>query len=168
MGENQNISDLIFEYIDRWYETKNFYVLIGIFSDVNETELIANFTPGSGETIIPVNLGFQSQDNSYVIIPNENSIGFVFFINDVDAYILAANDVNEFRINGDLIKYNGGFLGGLIIISDLVSKLNTQVGEINIELGKIATAITGLGGTYVPSPISTFNKSDFEDNKILH
>jgi hypothetical protein len=169
MKDNEkNISDVIFQYIDLWYQTKNFYTRLGTFTDVNSGDLTATFTPSNGDPEIEISLSLQTTEKAFKLIPKEGSVGFVFFINDVDGYILAASEVDEINIDSELIKYNGGNLGGLINISDLTTKLNGLVSDINTELGKIATAITSLGGTYTPSPVSSFNKNDYEDDKILH
>lgn len=178
MKDNEkNISDVIFEYIEIWYSKKNFYTRLGTFSDINSTELTAIFTPTNGDPSIEISLSLQTSTKSFILIPKDGSVGMVFFINDSDGYILEASEYDEIRINSELIKYNGGSLGGLINISDITSKLNNLVSEINslktFINSHIHTGGTIGGNTGIPTPVflgnfSTFNKNDYEDDTILH
>jgi hypothetical protein len=173
MKENEkNISDVMFEYIELWYEKKNFYTRLGTFSNVNASELTADFSPANGDPALEISLSLQTAEKSFVLIPKEESVGFAFFINDVDAYILEASEFEEIRINSELINFNGGSLGGLINISDITSKLNNLVTEIKALKTYINAHIHPSTGV-PPSPLFTgsfsdFNKSDYEDEKIKH
>lgn len=64
----------------------------------------------------------------------------------LSAYIwMKANNVIELNGNSDnVVRYQS-----------LATGLNNQDNLINTELGKIAAAITGLGGSYVPGNITT-------------
>ncbi|RDY57721.1 hypothetical protein [Flagellimonas nanhaiensis] len=49
----------------------------------------------------------------------------------------------------------GGNSDFMVKFNPLDAGLKNQDTQINTELGKIATAITSLGGSYVPTPITT-------------
>ena len=86
-----------------------------------------------------------------------------FFSLDADgnlkAFIWLKND-GDIQLNGD--DYSS------VRFQPLQSGINNKDSLINTELGKIATAIGTLGGTYVPGNISTdISQSESETVKIL-
>jgi len=110
-----------------------------------------------------VRLAPGKNEKQTVLIPTIGSIVLVGVIsNDIRSrYVALVSEV-------DKIYLNGGENGGLVKIGNLETKLNGLVNSITAELTKIATGITGAGSTYTPGTISTFNKVDFENDKIVH
>jgi len=53
----------------------------------------------------------------------------------------------------------GGDVDNLVRYSPLDSSLQGQATDINIELAKIAAAISGLGGSYIVAPITIDNSA---------
>ena len=104
---------------------------------------------------------------------NDWTIGFVK-VNKLE--IVNSSEVS-IVIEGDTITINGGKLGGLINIEDLVSKLNSFVDDFNGHTHSNAVFSGSIGGApasgslMVPAPMSKtsdFNKNDFEDTKVIH
>lgn len=84
--------------------------------------------------------------------------------------------------SAELDERNGGTLGGLIIIAQLVEKINQLVGEINAinavfntHIHTTTATISATANVGVISPptsngadVTEFNKDDFEDTTITH
>lgn len=89
--------------------------------------------------------------------------------------VLSADTI---MINANTTKVHHGENGGVINISDLTSKLNNLVNEVeslksNFNTHTHAGVQSGPGITNVPNnpvtkPISKFNKEDYEDETFLH
>lgn len=62
--------------------------------------------------------------------------------------------------------FNGGS-GSAVKFSELDTGLQSQASLINAELVKIATAITGIGGSYVPGTVSVDISSSEVDEVLL-
>lgn len=57
------------------------------------------------------------------------------------------------KVSGDVVLNDGGdFAVQFTALENALAALDTA---LNAEFGKIATAISGLGGSYTPTPIST-------------
>ena len=109
---------------------------------------------------------------SFVIVGllgnNENS-AFVVWCSNIKKYYIVGDGGNTFEFKDDgTILINGEDYAGVIKIIEQTAKLNKLVGELQRELGLIATGIVAGGGTYTPGILSTFNKSDFENTKVKH
>lgn len=62
----------------------------------------------------------------------------------------------------------GGAADNAVRFSPLKTGIDTKDTDINTELGKIATAIGSLGGTYTPAPVSTdISASKIDEVKTL-
>ena len=118
-----------------------------------------------------------SIDDGLLVIPNVGSDVIVCYNSKNVKYICQFSEINKVLIIiGDTtvevkdgsIKFNDGSFDGFVKISDLTSKLNDMVTKMNVELGKIQTGIVAGGGSYTPTNLSNFNKSDYENTKITH
>ena len=123
------------------------------------TEITARISPvvGDGFILIPA-------VGSGVIV--NYSIGIVPYISqfsDVEKVLFFVGE-STIEIEDGSIVINGGNLGGLIKIDDLVNKLNAIENKLN-------TIIT-WGGTVTPplstSPMINTQKTDIEDDKVKH
>jgi len=111
-------------------------------------------TSNNGDTVI---LGYIQKNQ--LAEPGETR----FFSLDADgnlkSFIWLKND-GDIQLNGD--DYSS------VRFQPLQSGINTKDSLINAELAKIATAISSLGGTYVPGSISTdISQSESETVKIV-
>lgn len=70
------------------------------------------------------------------------------------------------------IVINGGKLGGLVNIEALTKKLNDLVNMFNSHIHTVSTTGSANAQSGTASPVSnkasSFNKSDYEDDKIQH
>lgn len=110
-------------------------------ADIQEVRLMANI------------------DNGFLLIPEVDSIVVVSFLSDSSAYVSMVSKVSEIQLNGT--NY-----GGLIKIDDLTSSINTMINNINIQLTAIAAGIAAGGGSYTPTPLTTFNKTTYENTTV--
>ena len=143
---------------------------------------------------------------SFVIVPKEGTKVVVGFHSNTVAQCIVVQESDKVLINSNIIQevanskilaiqddynifcddvkvetdswvFNGGNLGGMIIISDLVTKMNGLISELNSMKNSLNSHTHGLvkTGTDTSGPSSTsvgnftpFNKVDFEDEKIKH
>lgn len=96
--------------------------------------------------------------------PTIGSFVQVTFISDTEAYISAFSEVDKIEVDCNDIVFNGGNNDGLVLIQQLVTKLN------NLE-NKVNTIIT-WGATVTPPlatpPLMPTTQSEIEDTKIKH
>lgn len=112
-------------------------------ADIQEVRLMANI------------------DNGFLLIPEVDSIVVVSFLSDSSAFISMVSKVSEIQLNGT--NY-----GGLIKIDDLTSSINSMINNINLQFTAISAGISGAGGTYTPTPLTTFNKTTYENLSTKH
>lgn len=95
----------------------------------------------------------------------------VIAYSEVDKVELTVNDTIAINAD-DTIVMNGGNNDGLVKINELTRKLNELVDTFNGHTHTVATtgSATAQEGTAAAttSPASTFNKRDYENDKILH
>ena len=93
--------------------------------------------------------------------------------------VLQMDEVDSIKIGSSddacKIELNGGELGGLVKIEELTSKLNELVEKFNSFVTGYNTHkhVESLGGTTLPpasqaQQANQFNKSDYEDENIMH
>lgn len=104
-----------------------------------------------------------------LVMPAINSIVIVQPINELTGYIALFSQVES-------IQWLDGSFGGLIKISDLVTKINNLEGLVNDLLSTLQGVSIPLApsGTYpfaplfTQTPLTPTNQADLENNKILH
>lgn len=143
---------------------------------------------------------------SFVIVPKEgtkvvvgfhsNTVGQCVMVQEADKVLINSNIIqeianskilsiqNDYNIFCDDVNvtteswvFNSGVLGGLINISQLTTKLNGLVTEVNAIKTKFNThkhvgvstgaGISGITNT-LASDATAFDKADYEDEKIKH
>jgi len=102
-----------------------------------------------------------SAEDGFLIVPGIDSNVCIIISDYTDPYVSQYSAVSK-------IILRGGDLGGLIAIEALTERLNMLVAHLNIELAKIQTGLTGVGGVYVPAPASQFVKDNYENKSITH
>lgn len=160
------------------FKKNDCYYVIGEVKSVSGNTCVVTIVSGDSELDVP-NVLLQAEVcdgllitpvvNSNVLLCLSNySPPYVAMFSDIDEFYLQVGDSSLTVTNDGKIKLNDGQLGGLIKIQDLTSKLNDMVTAINIELGKIQTGIAAAGGSYSPTNLSQFNKTDYENSDITH
>ena len=91
---------------------------------------------------------------------------FICQFSEINKVLIITGDTIV-EIKDGKVTFNDGSYGGLVRVEDLTSKLNDMVRLINIELNKIRIGITAGGGSYSPTNLQNFNKSDYENDKII-
>ena len=99
---------------------------------------------------------------------------------DADGFRIKTEKMSA-DINRENIIFNGGDLGGLVVIQKLTDKLNELKDTVNDLITKYnehihsTTATVGTGPVGVLSPTTNtatpalpFNKSDYENEKVKH
>lgn len=154
--------------------------LTGTVTKVNEDDRTCDVDiklGDSAESLTGVKLSVNPNDG-FILIPAKDSDLLICLMSDNSPYMISCEDIDkvicvidsnnkyEFDKNGFII--NGGNNGGLINITQQVTKLNLLVTQLNTQLTSISAAIGSLGGYYVPVPLSSFIQTDFEDIKVKH
>lgn len=127
--------------------------------DINDVSLMASIDDGL--LVIP------TVGSDVNVCYNSKNIKFICQFSEINKVLIIIGDTTV-EVKDGSVKFNDGSFDGLIKISDLTSKLNDMVSKVNVELGKIQTGIIAGGGSYTPTSLSNFNKSDYENTKITH
>lgn len=127
--------------------------------DINDVSLMASIDDGL--LVIP------AVGSDAIVCYNSKNVKYICQFSEINKVLIIIGDTTA-EVKDGSIKFNDGSFDGLVKISDLTSKLNDMVTKINVELGKIQTGIIAGGGSYTPTSLSNFNKSDYENTKITH
>lgn len=134
-------------------------------------DLFCDVEPINGDTpISDVKLTGSATETPFVLIPKVDSLVIVTFTSKMTAYVALVSEIETVKIRGDEN-------GGLVIVSDLVDKLNALENQVN----DILTALKGItvplapSGTYPLAPsfatilnLQTTSVADLENDKVLH
>ena len=154
--------------------------MLGKVTEVQEDERTCSVEVQLGDhpmTLTGINLSaenndglveFPAVDSTVLICLLSNNSGFVVKMSDLDKVICVIDSSNKFEFDSTGFIWNDGLNGGLIKIVDLTTKLNLLLAQIQANHALIAAAIGSLGGSYTPSALTTFQKSNYENTKILH
>jgi hypothetical protein len=148
-----------------------------------KVKLNANINDDKGIYVFP-------KKDSYVLVTLVDKVnGFVSMFSDIEKVTLKIDDTVKVEIGGDAkiscdgnIEINGGENEGLVIIQKLTDKLNGLQNTVNSFVNAYnahihtTTATVGVGpavGVISPTvstaqTAQTFNKKDYENEKITH
>jgi hypothetical protein len=179
--------DILLDFIGLWSNQNKIYSQQCTVKSVDAAKRICVCTPTDGsadilnvrlEADITVNsedIPISSTSKGWFVVPKVGSIVGITFYTKNEAFISVWTEIDDivvkstnFTAEQTLFKFNDGSLGGLIKIVEQTTKLNKLVSETQAELAKIAIAITGVGGSYTPGTLTTFDKNDYEDTKVVH
>lgn len=132
------------------------YSIVCKVSDINAITKLCNCTPINGGAVITNVRLMADNKTGFLITPKNNSIIVVTMINKYTGYVSMFSEVDEIQLNGDIN-------GGIVKITELTTKLNLLVTELQAQLVLIAAGIVAGGGTYAPATLSTFNKTTYEN-----
>lgn len=160
------------------FKTDKSYYIVASVKSVEDNTCTVTFVSGENESEVSGVLLQAEVCDGLLIKPKVGSNVLVCLSIYNPPYIAMFSDIDEFYLqvgdsaltitNDGKIKLNDGSFDGLIKISDLTTKLNNMVTAINVELGKIQAGIIAAGGSYTPTNLNDFNKSDYENTKVLH
>jgi len=183
---------------------EEYYSTVGTVVSVDETARTCEVEPVEGATLYDVRLqSIPSQSGGFLIVPNINSKVVVSYLNSQTAFINLYSSIDRIEVNGDetvegdltvngdftmdgdgvvttdSFQFNGGKKGGLIILSNLVSRLNdlealftqlqtdlTSWVPVPTDGGAALKALLGAGFLLESIPDSA--DADFENTKIKH
>lgn len=156
-------------------------VLVADVTAVNLNEYSIDVKPIGRAEVLDVRLkaGLDGIKQGIVEIPKNGSKVLIGLIgNDKNtAFLIKTSEVDEVLMNVESFKMNGGNLGGLIKIEELVDRLNKIEDKLNdfIQAVKdisVALAPTGsypLAGDLADIlPLQKTQKSQIENTKIKH
>lgn len=126
---------------------------------------------------------FGQTDKFLAVYPKVGSTAAIAYINGDSStpYIVACTEIDRVAIKvgestigieGDTITFNGGENGGMVLVNELTDKLNQLRQQIDSIQTAIAThshetpAGATIGTVYTRVNVSSFNASDYENDKI--
>jgi len=163
------IKDVINNFIENWANKQEIYLKLGTVTSVSEADFSFIMKPNTGDGAIEVDMTTQGSNNSaFVVVPAVGSVVLVGYTNNSDAYAVSIE-------TADKIIFNGGQNDGLINIADQTTKLNKLVTEVkalknayNTHTHTVSGAVTLVPLVPFTGNFTKFNKSDYEDEKIMH
>ena len=158
MSANEDIRKAIQNLADKNDEV---YSIICKVSDVNAITKLCSCTPIDGGAVI-INVRLMADNKTGVLItPKNNSIVIVTMINKYTGYISMFSEVDEIQLNGDVN-------GGIVKVTELTTKLNLLVSELQAQLTLISAGINTAGGSYAPTTLSTFIETQYTNLTVKH
>ncbi|MBI9055526.1 MAG: hypothetical protein JEY96_17010 [Bacteroidales bacterium] len=145
--------------------------IIGKVESVDGRTCTVNPVDG-GAAIENVRLNAYTDGNKGIVItPKKDSFVIVGMLDEVDAMVLMSDEVEiieaiiantSFKMSDGEMLFNGGGNGGLIIVANLVDKMNAIESKLNDVINTLKTVTIPLApsGTY---PLAT----DFGDMTVL-
>lgn len=155
--------------------TDEVYLLPATVEAVDLTALTCDCTAIGGTAAVDlVGVRLMAEvDDGLVQVPAIGSTVLVMYSKRETPYIAMYSELQGFtlhignsavEVDSDLIKLNGGNFGGLVKVSDLVSRLNAIENAFNA----LNTKVNGLAPTPVIPPITPTTKVQIENPIITH
>jgi hypothetical protein len=140
-----NLKETIFEYIRNYLKGEKLYPVIGVVSDINDTERSCTITPIIGDSERKARLQASLNLASGLYIKPKNASKVLFhYLNKETGVITCFSEIESINLDVESIIINGGSLGGLVKVSDLVEKLNI----IEDSLNDLKAAFNGWTPSY--------------------
>jgi hypothetical protein len=96
---------------------------------------------------------------------------YVSLFSELDSMVLEIGD-QKLEVNKDKFVFNGGYLGGLVKVSDLTNRLNNIEQKVNQLIIWSGTHLHSGGGSGtapgVPGTLSLTSSAQIENPKIVH
>lgn len=167
-----NIKDILYNFFDARMRKEELYLVRGTATNIDTDTYTCDVTPiDGGADIKSIQFTPTGTNKGIVLIPKDGTKVLVGFENKTKAYLVQCDEVDE-------IIMRGGLNGGLINISDLVSRVNSIENKVNDLVAFTAThthtGVTTGGGssgttaTPVTGSLTLTQESDIEDDKITH
>ena len=162
------------------------YSIVATVDEVDESARTCTCTPiNDGAQLFNVTLqAARSASTGFVQIPAANSHVVVTFLSKYTAFVSLCVEVDKVLLNCDEITLNDGDNGGLIIIADLVNKINALedahnglVQSFNLHTHNTTATISASAVVGVITPTTSQNSDiiaptttvqDIENTKITH
>ncbi len=175
------IREIIEEFIEKTINKEKFYSLYGTVKSVDEAARTCVVDPiGDEAERSEVRLqGDIGAVTGVVLIPKVGSVVGITFVNDTAAFVSLYTEVDKVLIDTATAVFNGGDNGGLINITDLITKLNNVEKDLNIIKGIFIswTPVANDGGavlkglataSWAGDTLTPTIKGDLEDTKVTH
>ena len=162
------------------------YSIVATVDEVDESARTCTCTPiNDGAQLFNVTLqAARSASTGLVQIPKVNSQVVVTFLSKDTAFVSLFVEVDKVLLNCDEITLNDGGNGGLIIIADLISKINalenahnglvqsfnlhTHVTTATISASAVVGVITPTTSQNTDIIAPTTTAQDIENTKVTH
>ena len=177
--QNESLKDVLNNFVGKILQKENYYFKLGTATDIEGFTF--TFTPNDETpTLEEVPVSIQgSEEEAIVIVPKENSLVLVAFTDKETPYCLWVSEAEKIYLNAPETVFNGGENGGLINITDLVSRYNDLEGLHNqlqldftnwvpVPQDGGAALKTILSAGYLTKSVPNSKREDFEDDKVTH
>jgi hypothetical protein len=178
-------TDIMFEMIDIWARQHEFYSAQCTVDSVDQDERTCVVTPtNGGAQVIGVRLeadytdGATTASKGFFVVPAVGSLVIATFMSKTEAFLSAWTTIDKIVSKQTEWIFNDGSNDGLVIVGDLVTKLNNIESDIN----DLKTAFAGWvpvpsdGGaalktalaTWYTSPLVPTQQSELENEDVKH
>lgn len=169
------IIDILNEYFELFLKNHELYSTYAKVTKV--TDEFCEVEIDGKAPVNKVRLGYK--DGDFLVVPEVGSKCVITFISSTEAVLSLVEKINKIVIKAaDTIEFNDGKNGGLVKASEISTKLNAIINDIN-NLKNLLTAAPvspGDGGAtlkasllpWAQTSLNTTSKSDFENTKIKH
>lgn len=168
----EDLREVLTSFVFDAISGENYYSSFATVLSVDDTEKTCDVEIIDGAELEGVMLQKVASDDGFFIKPKIGSLVAVSWGDKTTAFVTMFSEV-------DSIVFQGGGNGGLIIINDLVTKLNELNDKYNDLVQRLLswTPVTGDGGTALktllttPTPIeqnTAFSADDFENENFKH
>lgn len=131
--------------------------------------------------ISDVRLKPESSEPGALFIPKVDSVVFVTMINDSDGFVSMFSEVDSvaFRTtSGNVVQLQDGSLGGLVIVANMVARMNILENDINsiksafsswvVAPGDGGAALKAAAATWFGTTLTPTIDADIENDKVTH
>ena len=150
-------------------------IIVGKVTAFNDTQKTIDVEPVNGDAPVQdVRLTPIEGQGNILFVPEVNSYVVIGFLESqqTNAYAIGFSSLEKVEITASEIAYNGGNKGGLVIVGDLVSKLNQIENKINSLIQEYQThthpAPGGVTGPTISTltPLTPTQTNDIENPDI--
>ncbi len=139
------IAETIQAFIKGEFDKLQIYSEVATVTSVNEIDRTCEAELVSGGMVYGIRLqSVIGNSNGLVLIPVNNSKIVITFLNKSTGFVSLFSEVKEILIDTDLVKFNKGTLDGMVIIGDLVNRIN--------DLENLFTALKNNINSWTPVP----------------
>jgi len=155
----EELSDVFEQLVDNVVNKQNYYAIKGKATNIDEAKRTCDLEPFN-EMAKRTNIRLQSvvsETLGFVLIPKLNSTIVVSFFDSKKGYVTLTSELEKILIDTNLTQFNGGALGGLIKINDLVTniqKIETTLEALIVTFNAHIHITTATDPLLIPGVIS--------------
>jgi len=173
------IPQLLNLFIDRRIRMNAILTMSGVVKSVDEANRVATVTINNADYAGIALQGTMALNNGFVQIPTVGSQVGVTFYSQTSGFISCFSALDKILIDTTLLQFNGGENGGMVVVPNLVTKLNKLEDDLNNLKTVFKTtwivapmdggaALKAAAATWAGQSFTDTKASDIEETAITH